>query len=648
MTLPPLAHAVNAGDASWTFDAAQPGSSASFVADASTSAWDFDIREPSVDSASGHEITARPAAWAFAAAEPSHSSGRAAGSAAWTFAAVEPAVTKADYIPLAGAALADVSGGAAEVVSLTASVTAGSPTGYSWVQTFGTTALTAHNPNEPGHNGAVLYILCPRQASAHTLGFQVTIEDDFGGSVTSTATVSVGARRAASTQTGKGPTLPLPHEHDGYKFLASGELWPNRPGRNLNYSNATNVYTLGQDGRQNLIHQPMSAYRFLWVRAAFMLWEGAVDVTFTEVADDPQNNIRVGEAFLGISIIGDTGFTNDGRCVLVLNPDLIDDHITRTPRHEAGHVLGLDHPTGNRTETLMETQSHADVGGISIPRAGDLIGSWHLWGPAGNAPNTPPDVPASFELGATEGGGFEVGYSAPLISGGQPVLDYSVHGPTTAVVTGESHTFTGLAENVANTFFVTARNSLGAGLDTPHVSGRSLGADNALIFDRDNVAKTGTGLAFSPNLPYSVPRAWLENDDWGYLRRFDVRADGSVLLQMDDAQRGRREGDAGPNFTAGIRVGLTHRSHPGRQHSRRAGHQRHHRRDGALQLEPARRSRLGQPPRERGELPGQDHPAEARRRERVLMGVRRGATDRSGRCERWRQRGRGELDVCGG
>ena len=53
MTLPPLAHAVNAGDASWTFDAAQPGSSTSRVADASTSAWDFDIREPSVDKALG-------------------------------------------------------------------------------------------------------------------------------------------------------------------------------------------------------------------------------------------------------------------------------------------------------------------------------------------------------------------------------------------------------------------------------------------------------------------------------------------------------------------------------------------------------------------------------------------------------------------
>ena len=195
----------------------------------------------------------------------------------------------------------------------------------------------------------------------------------------------------------------------------------------------------------------------------------------TRWTDDPQNNLRVGYGDSGLLSIGATSYTNDGRAVLTLNPDLIDGgvilqipfdpSVARTPRHEVGtRSLGWNIPTGNHSSPLMETQSHEGSGHVMEPQLGDIIGAWHLFGPAANAENTAPDAPTSMQFDATPAG-VEVTWGEPRITGGLPVTGYTVNGPSEQATTERRHTYPGLTPGQSYNFYVQATNSAGTGLE---------------------------------------------------------------------------------------------------------------------------------------------------------------------------------------
>ena len=392
----------------------------------------------------------------------------AAGDAAFAFTIPEAAITLT--LPLQiSIAEANVSADAAHVISLTVNADQGAPDTYAWAQMSGPTADTANA------NQSTVWILAPHDFTASTLVFRCTVTDINGATQTVDGTIAVAARPPVQTQTGKGATDPLPPRQDAYRFLSGSQLWDSRPGRTITWSNATNRYNLFQDGRQAALDGgALSARHLLWMRSALMIWTDIVDVVWSEVADDPQNNLRVGYGDSGLLSIGATSYTNDGRAVLTLNTRLIDggtilgisfgSSVVRTPRHEVGHVLGLEHPDGNHSSPLMETQSHEGSGHVMEPQLGDIIGAWHLFGPATNAENMAPDAPTSMQFDATPAG-VEVSWGEPRITGGMPVTGYIVNGPSEQATIERRHTYPGLTPGQSYNFYVRASNGAGTGLE---------------------------------------------------------------------------------------------------------------------------------------------------------------------------------------
>ena len=403
--------------------------------------------------------------------------GRIPDAASWAFAVAEPTVTLTAHIPLSGASIGDVTADAGHVIGLTVNVSAGTPTGYQWTRESGPHVDTADATSQ------TLWVLCSHEFTPTTLVFRCTVTDDHGTSIQADSTVTVAARPPVQTQTGKGPTDPLPSNQDAYKFLTGNQLWDNRPGLTLNWSNATNVYNLLQDGRQVAFDGgALSDRHLLWMRSAFMIWTDIANVVWNEVADDPDNAIRVGYGDSGVLSLGATSYTNDGtKAALTLNPNLIDGgvilgisfdpSVARTPRHEVGHLIGLDHPDGNHSSPLMETQSHEGSGHVMEPQTGDIIGAQHLFGPATNAENTAPDVPTSMQISALPSG-VEVAWGEPSITGGLPITGYIVNGPSEQTTTERRYTYTGLIPGESFDFYVQATNSAGTGLESRRVNFR--------------------------------------------------------------------------------------------------------------------------------------------------------------------------------
>ena len=391
----------------------------------------------------------------------------------------------------AGAGISDVSVEAGGVAELTANLgNAASIVGtrtYAWTQTAGDTAEVANT------DGRILSVLAPHAYTASTMTFQCVITvagDDYPA----TADVTVGARRAVSTQTGKGPTATgsLPAKTDGYLFCAVdtpdiSNLWSSRAGRAFTYSNATGDFP-ADTTRQPLIDGPLSQEHYLWMKSALMKWTDVGNFSFVETADSASNDLRFGyQTFTnpGFIAIANGSLTPNANGVYIgFNKPLFNTYNSRTPEHEVGHFLGIWHPDsvggGLVTDSIMETLTSLAGTQVYVPLLSDRMGIYHLYGSAANAPVEAPDAPIS--LTVTDGMlSNAIAWSAPILSGGATVTSYSITAKNlttdadavTLTSTTTSHTHTGLTAGDIWSYRVRAVNSVGTGLPSADRRGRA-------------------------------------------------------------------------------------------------------------------------------------------------------------------------------
>ena len=376
----------------------------------------------------------------------------------------------------------------------------------------------------------------------------------------------------------RGPTTPLPPDHDGYRFcVTDAGAWQNRPGRTFTWSNATTV--IAADPRQDDITAQLSEAHLVIFRAALAYWAAIADVTWSEVADSANNNLRVGystpEQF-GTA----PGFVTYGLSFGSLTPlingvyiGFAETHFDAqgpwVQRHEIGHMLGLWHPIGSVTETIMETLGSSTTFPVDA-QLGDKIGAWHLYGAASGAASTAPDAVRDFTAAA----GIlrnDLAWDVPLIDGGSSITGYLVTrtsgGVTTTVtVTGTSYAHTGLGAHAVWSYKVEAVNLQGDGLPSPTLTRTALDAMgeppdpiNSAISWTDPGIFIGTNSIVLDNPGTAFPSSWIVDGETAYLVDFLINISvGSITFQLsddpnDDFPAGAA---AGPSFLSAVRTGL--------------------------------------------------------------------------------------------
>ena len=147
-----------------------------------------------------------------------------------------------------------------------------------------------------------------------------------------------------------------------YILYSSSYLWPSGT-TELTYSFNDYIFSSSDAARQAKFHLTLSEnYRNL-VREAMDAWERVSGVRFREVADDPDNDIRIGWSAESDGLYGTLGVATTwtstgsfGRTLKVaLHFDLADRHdrtqFYDTALHEIGHAIGIDH--SNVTGVVM-------------------------------------------------------------------------------------------------------------------------------------------------------------------------------------------------------------------------------------------------------------------------------------------------------
>ena len=179
---------------------------------------------------------------------------------------------------------------------------------------------------------------------------------------------------------------PLPPDTDDYVFLP--EVWPNRPGRTITWSNWSG--DLGETlesgrGRDDVLDEGLTAAQLTLFRQQAAKWEAVLDVTLSEVSDSASNNLRIGitNEEDGTQIAAVRRYTNSGVTVaqaLFFHANFITHQAVLSgivSLHEIGHVLGLGH-CPNAVNIMRGTPL-----GSSAPvlQTGDKNGGRHLYGP---------------------------------------------------------------------------------------------------------------------------------------------------------------------------------------------------------------------------------------------------------------------------
>lgn len=137
------------------------------------------------------------------------------------------------------------------------------------------------------------------------------------------------------------------------------------------------------------------------VRAAFDMWQTAINIEFHETASIAEAGILIGaeaepkgQAFTNVAPAGSAGSGVDGiaQSLICLNPEMrwkigfdgnLDVYDLRyTMAHEIGHAIGLDHPGAEGP--LM---SYRYLERARELRAGDVAGAVALYGPRGEIPH---------------------------------------------------------------------------------------------------------------------------------------------------------------------------------------------------------------------------------------------------------------------
>ena len=347
----------------------------------------------------------------------------------------------------------------------------------------------------------------------------------------------------------RGPTTILPDNEfaDAYAFIS--DLWPNRPGRTITWSNAT--LNIPSDRRQSRITGPLEPADVLTAqRAAFDYWESQLNVNFEEVTDAESVNIRCGmddnmdNRYVGFA----TRWRANGIILeqtITYNPTYLNVnhfnrvfYLNRTLEHEVGHTLGLGHPDelgdgGDISETIMETISHS-ITDPQDPQLGDLIGGLHLYGPATSVDAIAPDVVDNYTISITDTR-IQVTWNTPIINGGQSVTGYTIRVEkdgsfiTNANVAANVTQYTRNLENGEWVFTVNASNSVGAGLlkrasisiQPPNTTFNITGTWRRLSNDM--------GYYFSGSIQ-ALPSAWFATGILGHFQYFNILDDGQIAF----------------------------------------------------------------------------------------------------------------------
>ena len=183
-----------------------------------------------------------------------------------------------------------------------------------------------------------------------------------------------------------------------YILYSSSYLWPSGT-TELTYSFNDYIFSSSDAARQAKFHLTLSEnYRNL-VREAMDAWERVSGVRFREVADDPDNDIRIGWSAESDGLYGTLGVATTwtstgsfGRTLKVaLHFDLADRHdLTQfydTALHEIGHAIGIDH--SNVPGVVMSgtpNSPYHDQPGRDVLKPDDIAAAQALWGVAPSGP----------------------------------------------------------------------------------------------------------------------------------------------------------------------------------------------------------------------------------------------------------------------
>ena len=184
-----------------------------------------------------------------------------------------------------------------------------------------------------------------------------------------------------------------------YILYSSSYLWPSGT-TELTYSFNDYIFSSSDAARQAKFHLTLSEnYRNL-VREAMDAWERVSGVRFREVADDPDNDIRIGWSAESDGLYGTLGVATTwtstgsfGRTLKVaLHFDLADRHdLTQfydTALHEVGHAIGIDH--SNVPGVVMSgtpTTPYHDQPGRDVLQPDDIAAAQALWGVTPSGPS---------------------------------------------------------------------------------------------------------------------------------------------------------------------------------------------------------------------------------------------------------------------
>lgn len=246
----------------------------------------------------------------------------------------------------------------------------------------------------------------------------------------------------------------------------------------------------------------------------------SVDGPVTKVDDADATLDNVSPLVSGITLTGTPGITAPAVTYRVtfsenVNDISTDDFSLTKSGTANGTIDSVSVATGTSVDVLVNT-----VSGVGTLRL-DLLGSTDVVDDAGNAVDTAfiagashtvdtrtvPDAPI---IGNATGGDGKarVNFTAPINDGGFPITEYTVTSvPGGIIVNGASSPIevTGLTNNVAYTFVVKARNSLGAGANSASsnsVTPLDSDSDGDGIVDIQEIAQGS-----NPNDPDSSLRA---------------------------------------------------------------------------------------------------------------------------------------------